>query len=70
MTELPDADGAPVDVPESRLRRTLRTVLEVVVLVLMASLAAVVVVGVGFRKAGASLVWYDEVASILSLIHI
>jgi len=51
--------------PESGLRRTLRTTLEVVVLVLMGSLAAVVVVGVGFRKAGASLVWYDEVASIL-----
>lgn len=32
---------------------------------LMATLALVVVVGVGFRKAGASLVWYDEVASIL-----
>jgi TRAP-type C4-dicarboxylate transport system permease small subunit len=31
----------------------------------MAALAVVVVVGVGFRKAGASLVWYDEVASIL-----
>jgi TRAP-type C4-dicarboxylate transport system permease small subunit len=31
----------------------------------MAALAIVVVVGVGFRKAGASLVWYDEVASIL-----
>lgn len=31
----------------------------------MAVLAIVVVVGVGFRKAGASLIWYDEVASIL-----
>lgn len=31
----------------------------------MTGLALVVVVGVGFRKAGASLVWYDEVASIL-----
>jgi TRAP-type C4-dicarboxylate transport system permease small subunit len=31
----------------------------------MAAIALVVVVGVGFRKAGASLVWYDEVASIL-----
>jgi len=31
----------------------------------MAALAAIVIVGVGFRKAGASLVWYDEVASIL-----
>ena len=39
--------------------------MEVVVLTLMAVLAVVVVVGVGFRKAGASLIWYDEVASIL-----
>jgi TRAP-type C4-dicarboxylate transport system permease small subunit len=31
----------------------------------MAALAVVVVGGVVFRKAGASLVWYDEVASIL-----
>lgn len=31
----------------------------------MTTLALVVVVGVVFRKAGASLVWYDEVASIL-----
>ncbi len=46
-------------------RNGLRRVLEVVVLALMAGLALVVIVGVGFRKAGASLVWYDEVASIL-----
>ncbi len=39
--------------------------LEVVLLVLIVSLAVVVVLGVGFRKAGAALVWYDEVASIL-----
>ena len=31
---------------------------------MMIALALIVVVGVGFRKAGASLVWYDEVASI------
>ena len=31
----------------------------------MAALAVVVVVGVVFRKSGASLIWYDEVASIL-----
>jgi TRAP-type C4-dicarboxylate transport system permease small subunit len=31
----------------------------------MAALAVIVIVGVAFRKAGASLVWYDEVASIL-----
>ena len=42
-----------------------RRLLEAIVLTLMAALAVVVVVGVGFRKAGASLVWYDEVASIL-----
>lgn len=46
-------------------RTGLRKVLEVLVLGLMAALATVVVVGVVFRKAGASLVWYDEVASIL-----
>ncbi len=46
-------------------RKGLRTVLETAVLILMALLAIVVVVGVGFRKAGAALVWYDEVASIL-----
>lgn len=31
----------------------------------MITLAVVVLVGVVFRKAGASLIWYDEVASIL-----
>jgi TRAP-type C4-dicarboxylate transport system permease small subunit len=31
----------------------------------MAALAATVLLGVGFRKAGAALVWYDEVAAIL-----
>ncbi len=31
----------------------------------MLALAALVVVAVGFRKAGAALVWYDEVASVL-----
>ena len=49
----------------ARLRGGLRKTLDLIVLGLMAALAIVVVVGVGFRKAGASLVWYDEVASIL-----
>ena len=40
-------------------------ILEWTVLGLMTALAVVVIVGVGFRKAGAALVWYDEVASIL-----
>jgi TRAP-type C4-dicarboxylate transport system permease small subunit len=48
-----------------RARAALGRFLEVVVLVLMGGLATVVVVGVTFRKAGASLVWYDEVAAIL-----
>ena len=34
-------------------------------IVLIVALALVVVLGVGFRKAGASLVWYDEMASVL-----
>jgi TRAP-type C4-dicarboxylate transport system permease small subunit len=39
--------------------------LENAVLTLMAGLALLVVVAVAFRKAGAPLVWYDEVAPIL-----
>jgi len=49
----------------SAARRRLGAFLEGVALVLMAALAIVVVVGVVSRKLGASLVWYDEVASIL-----
>jgi TRAP-type C4-dicarboxylate transport system permease small subunit len=49
----------------TRARGAFRKLLETIVLTLMAALAAVVIVGVVFRKAGASLVWYDEVASIL-----
>jgi TRAP-type C4-dicarboxylate transport system permease small subunit len=49
----------------NRFRNGTEQILEVVVLVLMAVLAVVVILGVGFRKAGAALVWYDEVASIL-----
>ena len=47
------------------LRGRFERLLEAVVLVLVAALAVVVVMGVGFRKFGAALVWYDEVASIL-----
>lgn len=39
--------------------------LQLVVILLMTALAAVVLLGIGFRTAGAALVWYDEVASIL-----
>ena len=50
-----------IDVFRKRFERSL----EALMLALMAALALVVIVGVGFRKAGAALVWYDEVASIL-----
>lgn len=56
-------DFALVTLTEAR--EGLRKILEGLVLFLMVSLALVVVVGVVFRKSGASLVWYDEVASIL-----
>ena len=48
-----------------KYRNGLEKSLEVLMLLLMTSLAVVVIVGVGFRKAGAALVWYDEIASIL-----
>jgi TRAP-type C4-dicarboxylate transport system permease small subunit len=38
--------------------------LEVIVFVLMIALALIVTVAVIYRKAGASLVWYDEIAEI------
>lgn len=47
------------------LRRGLERVLEYIVTFLLAALVVVVVLGVVYRKAGASLVWYDEVASIM-----
>lgn len=43
----------------------LRRVLEIAVIAITGSLALLVVVGVASRKAGFSLVWYDEVAAIL-----
>lgn len=47
------------------LRRAYEAVLEWVVIALMAAMAIEVTAGVVFRTFGASLVWYDEVASIL-----
>ena len=49
----------------SRVRDAYERLLEAIVIVLMATLAAEVTVGVIFRSIGHSLVWYDEVASIL-----
>jgi TRAP-type C4-dicarboxylate transport system permease small subunit len=47
------------------LRRLLERLLELLCIALMGGLAVVVVLAVIFRKAGASLVWYDEVAAIM-----
>ena len=47
------------------LRGRYERLLEWVVIALMAALAVEVTAGVVFRSLGASLVWYDEVASIL-----
>lgn len=48
-----------------RFRLAYGTALEWVVGILMVTLALEVTLGVIFRSSGASLVWYDEVASIL-----
>ncbi len=48
-----------------RWRGALQRLLESIVLGLVGSLAIVVLLGVGFRKAGMALAWYDELASIL-----
>ncbi|MEC9242546.1 MAG: TRAP transporter small permease [Gemmatimonadota bacterium] len=48
-----------------RFRNGLQRALEFAVVTLMVALALVVVLGVVFRRFGAALVWYDEVASIL-----
>jgi len=47
------------------IRRRYERLLEWLVIVLMCVLAVEVTVGVIYRSLGASLVWYDEVASIL-----
>jgi TRAP-type C4-dicarboxylate transport system permease small subunit len=47
------------------LRRAFEGLLAAVVGGLLVALAAIVVVAVVYRKAGHSLVWYDEVASVL-----
>jgi len=48
-----------------RLRKLYEAALEWIVIALMVALAVEVTVGVVFRTIGESLVWYDEVASIL-----
>jgi len=49
----------------ARVREVYGGVLEWVVIVLMATLAVEVTLGIAFRAGGRSLSWYDEVASVL-----
>jgi TRAP-type C4-dicarboxylate transport system permease small subunit len=53
--------GGPMD----RFRQRYGVLLEWVVLVLMVGLALEVTLGIVYRTMGSSLVWYDEVASVL-----
>jgi TRAP-type C4-dicarboxylate transport system permease small subunit len=45
-------------------RRALDQTLQGVLILLMISMTAIVVLGVVYRKLGASLSWYDEIAAI------
>ena len=49
----------------TKLRNGFRLLLEAIVILIMVSLTVIVLVAVIYRKAGASLSWYDEVASVL-----
>jgi TRAP-type C4-dicarboxylate transport system permease small subunit len=48
-----------------RLRPAFERLLEAIVFTLMIALALIVAIAVIYRKAGESLVWYDEVAEIM-----
>lgn len=49
----------------ARLERGFERLLEIIVMLLTGGLAVVVLLAIVYRKMGASLVWYDEVASIM-----
>ena len=49
----------------SRFREGFKYLLEAIVIVLMVTLTVIVIVAVIYRKSGASLSWYDEIASVL-----
>ncbi len=59
------AEPDPTSLLGGAFVRYLERFLEYIVLLLITGLAVLVVVAVGFRKAGAALVWYDELASIM-----
>lgn len=49
----------------THFRKGFERLLEVIVILIMVTLTVIVLVAVIYRKAGASLSWYDEVASVL-----
>jgi len=49
----------------THFRKGFERLLEAIVIVLMLALTIIVLVAVAYRKGGASLSWYDEIASIL-----
>lgn len=49
----------------TRFRKGFERLLEAIVIILMLALTIIVLVAVAYRKGGASLSWYDEIASIL-----
>jgi len=49
----------------TKLRNGFRLLLEAIVILIMVSLTVIVLIAVIYRKAGDSLSWYDEVASVL-----
>ena len=49
----------------SRIRKGFQRLLEAIVILLMVTLTTIVLVAVVYRKMGASLSWYDEIASIM-----
>ena len=62
---MPHTEAAAPSTVTQRFRRHYGLLLEWVVMALMTVLAVEVTLGVVFRVIGQSLVWYDEVASIL-----
>jgi TRAP-type C4-dicarboxylate transport system permease small subunit len=49
----------------AHIRKGFERLLETIVILIMVTLTVIVLVAVIYRKAGASLSWYDEVASVL-----
>ena len=49
----------------SRIRKGFQRLLEAIVILLMVALTTIVLVAVVYRKMGASLSWYDEIASVM-----